>query len=224
MCECLWKPRTEPSHLLGAVCGHVNTFMFSFHFMCDCALSLCSCDYLCTLACALGEASPIATFLREQLVSPSSARRQLFSPSSTTSSKKTPGKLGSGTPTRPIPIAPKPAVGSSGGTSGGVGGGTVTVTLLRDYLQQQHSSISQQLQGAISPGTSPSSGGSPGRLDPASPLRLAVSMASAGTQTSPCRPLSSTSSAPPITLSMAGLLSPGRNLSAIAQVSLFSCD
>ncbi|CAI8028338.1 Retinoblastoma-like protein 1 [Geodia barretti] len=144
-----------------------------------------------SLAGLRGEASPIATFLREQLVSPSSARRQLFSPSSTTSSKKTPGKLGSGTPTRPIPIAPKPAVGSSGGTSGGVGGGTVTVTLLRDYLQQQHSSISQQLQGAISPGTSPSSGGSPGRLDPASPLRLAVSMASAGTQTSPCRPLSS---------------------------------
>ena len=96
----------------------------------------------------------------------------------------------------------------------------MTVTLLRDYLQQQHSSISQQLQGAISPGASPSSGGSPGKFDPMSPLRLAVSMASAGTQTSPCRPLSSTTSsaAAAVPLSVTGLMSPGRNLSTIAQV------
>ena len=89
------------------------------------------------------------------------------------------------------------------------------MTLLRDYLQQH----SQHLQGAISPGSSTTPG-----FDPTSPLKLAVSVASAGTQTSPCRPLSSASSgataAAAAALSMASLMSPGRNLStAIAQVS-----
>ena len=95
----------------------------------------------------------------------------------------------------------------------------MTVTLLRDYLQQQHSSISQQLQGVLSPGgsLSPGGGGSPGRFDLTSPLKLNVSVASAGTQTSPCRPLTSSG--------IAGLVSAaaaagGRNISSsIAQVS-----
>ena len=169
-----------------------------------------------------GEASPIASFLREQLAtSPSSARRQLFSPSSSSSSsKRTPGKL-SGTPTRPIPIAPKPALGSTpSGSSGGV-----TVTLLRDYLQQQHSNIAQQLQGSLSPGASSAGAGSPGRLDATSPLKLAVSVASAGTQTSPCRPLTSSavstsSGGESSSLSIASLVSAGRHLpTSLVQVS-----
>ena len=147
-----------------------------------------------------GEASPmIASILREHLASPGSARRQLFSPSSrkpTTPIKLLPSS-GSGTPTRPIPIAPKPA-------------GGVTVTLLRDFLQQQQGSISQQL------GASPAKSGigSPGRFDPSSPLKV-VSMASAGTQTSPCRPFSSA----PFTVG--NFTSPPRNISisTIAQVT-----
>ena len=156
------------------------------------------------LACLLsGEASPIASFLREHLTSPGSARRQLFSPGS--KKPTTPIKLlppsGSGvsTPTRPIPIAPKPAGGSAGGG--------VTVTLLRDFLQQQQGNICQQL------GASPakSGGSSPGMFDPSSPLKLAVSMASAGTQTSPCRPLSSAASLP-----TANFISPARHFSVSA--------
>lgn len=144
----------------------------------------------------------IASILREHLASPGSARRQLFSPSG---SRKptTPIKLlpssGSGTPTRPIPIAPKPA-------------GGVTVTLLRDFLQQQQGSINQQL------GTSPakSGGGSPVRFDPSSPLKV-VSMASAGTQTSPCRPFSSTS------LMAANFTSPARNISISTIAQVYTC-
>ncbi|CAI8019674.1 hypothetical protein GBAR_LOCUS11814 [Geodia barretti] len=53
-----------------------------------------------------------------------------------------------------------------------------------DYLHAQHSSISQQIQGAISPGHSPSSGGLAGEVDPESPLRLARAMHGVcGTQT-----------------------------------------
>ena len=96
----------------------------------------------------------------------------------------------------------------------------MTVTLLRDYLQQQHSSISQQLQGVLSPGgsLSPGGGGSPGRFDLTSPLKLNVSVASAGTQTSPCRPLTSSGIAGLV--SAAAAAAGGRNISSsIAQVS-----
>ena len=167
-----------------------------------------------------GESSPIASLLREHLSSPgSAARRQLFSPSG--SSKKTSSSVklypsgASGTPTRPVPIAPKPTTVTSSS------GGGVTVTLLRDFLQQQQSSINQQLVRVASPAKSSISGGSPGRFDPASPLKFVVSMASAGTQTSPCRPLLS-SSISAAAAAAANVVSPARNISfnSIAQVCM----
>lgn len=172
----------------------IHTFLSCFVYSCTLCVVCLKADLI------PGEASPmIASILRgEHLGSPGSARRQLFSPGGrkpTTPIKLLPSS-GTGTPTRPIPIAPKPA-------------GGVTVTLLRDFLQQQQGSINQQL------GASPakSGGGSPGRFDPSSPLKV-VSMASAGTQTSPCRPFTSAS------LTAANFTSPPRNISisTIAQV------
>ena len=160
-----------------------------------------------------GEGSPIALLLREQLASPGSARRQLFSPGSkkpTTPIKLLPpgGSVSGSTPTRPIPIAPKPTVGAAVG-----GGGGVTVTLLRDFLQQQQGNICQQL--GASPAKS-SVGSSPGMFDFTSPLKLSVSMASAGTQTSPCRPISTAVQLP----TGGNFSSPAKSLSlsSIAQV------
>ena len=71
------------------------------------------------------------------------------------------------------------------------------MTLLRGFLQQQQQGGISQLLPSGGVNSPVKFSPSPGKFAPISPLRLsAVSMASAGTQTSPCRPLVSSVSLP----------------------------
>ena len=128
------------------------------------------------------------------MTSPSSARRQLFSPGSQ-GQRRTPTK-------HPVPIAPKPPQGSGGG-----GGVTITpinqkilnTAIQLQYLQNQQAQINQQLQSAqSSPPSSSSAASSPSKeaqtqtqsFSGSHPeTAAAATMASAGTQTSPVRPV-----------------------------------
>ena len=176
--------------------------------------------------------SPLSSLLiRDRLTSPSSsARRQLFSPGSQAQKRG------------PIPIAPKPP---QGGVTVTPINKLLSTALQLQYLQQQQAQINQQLQGggAQPQGTSTQESVSTQTTSVASPTSPAVvSMASAGTQTSPIRPLApvnfqsptkpisvasvaeimNTASVSPDKITVGSLLSPGalRQAAAASNISL----
>ena len=133
--------------------------------------------------------SPLSSLLgHERFVSPgSNARRQLFSP----------GKSPRSSPTKPIPIAPKPSQQ-----------GTVTVRpISKHMLIQMISSPGKQLEGG--PSSSPN----------AAAAAAAASMASTGTQTSPNRPADVTSVNPASPLKTLTIVSAAELINATAGLS-----